>query len=64
METGGDNIVMYISVRQHDGCCELSILDNGPGITGITLMDVFKPEFLPNRIIIAVAMVYLLLLMR
>lgn len=43
METGGNNIVMYISVRQHDGWCELSILDNGPGITGIPLMDVFKP---------------------
>lgn len=43
METGGNNVIMFISVRQRDGWCELSISDNGPGIFGIPIEDVFKP---------------------
>ena len=43
METGCDNIIIYISVRQHDGWCELSISDNGPGIKGVALDKVFSP---------------------
>ena len=43
METGGGNIIIYISVRQHDGWCELSISDNGPGIKGVSLDKVFAP---------------------
>lgn len=43
METGDDSIVIFISVRHRDGWCELSISDNGPGIIGIPLEDVFKP---------------------
>lgn len=43
METGCDNIIIYISVRQHDGWCELSISNNGPGIKGVLLDKVFSP---------------------
>ena len=43
METGCGNIIIYISVRQHDGWCELSISDNGPGIKGVDLDKVFDP---------------------
>lgn len=43
METGDGNIIIFISVRQRDGWCELSIADNGPGIKGIELSKVFSP---------------------
>jgi sensor histidine kinase regulating citrate/malate metabolism len=43
METGCGNIIIYISVRQHDGWCELSISGNGPGIKGVYLDKVFDP---------------------
>lgn len=43
METDEESIVIFISVRQRDGWCELSFSDNGPGITGLPIADVFKP---------------------
>jgi len=33
----------YISVRLVDNWCEISVADNGPGIIGVDLKDIFKP---------------------
>ncbi|XDZ66790.1 ATP-binding protein [Alphaproteobacteria bacterium LSUCC0684] len=35
----------FISVRLVDTWCEISVADNGPGITGIDKDDIFKPGF-------------------
>ena len=38
-----DHPLAYLSVRQVNEWCELSIADNGPGIVGVNADDIFKP---------------------
>ena len=42
METGVEHPLAFISVREIDDWCEISVSDNGPGLVGISPQEIFE----------------------